>query len=348
MAKAINKNKSNKESFQLRMLRNLTLGTDLSINRPAIQDGMFKHWWHTFKINYSTFVLQNLICLLFALPFIALVFFVFPNLEQRWLLEQSFNFVGDLGFGFSGATNDTISAIKGIYMFRLMFYSLIIPCFTLIGLGISGLFYSGRNAAWGAKIKFRHYFRGLKKYWWQYMLAFTVIGIVAYGVIASIYGYLYMQIAGMTTWYMWFVMIIACLIAVVVIFFMLTYLPIVTMYNFKSKDKIKNSILLGIVLMLKSAFIAIFLLAPPLALAWTTTTQLILLVSFILFGFAGYASALQCYGVFVADNYTTPLYQNRVEIEEKERRRAANESKKSYNKGNNNNYNRNKKNRGKR
>lgn len=325
MAKAVNKQKSEKISWEAKVLKNLTLDRDVSINRPPISGSMIRHWWVTFKANYSALVLQNILCMLFAAPFIALVFFVMPNLEQRWILQSGFNFVGDLGFGLTGSTNDTTLAIRGIYLFRLMFYSLIIPCFSLIGLGMSGLFYSSRNVAWGAKIKLRHYFRGFKKYWWQYMLAFTVIGIAVYAVLASIYGYLYLQIAGMTTWYMWIVMILACIIALLVLYFMLAYLPIINMYNFKNKIKIKNSILIAVALIMQATLLSVLLVGFPLALVWSYLSKMLLLVSFVLFGFAGYATAIQCLGVFAADNFTTVLYENMLYLQEKERRKANSE-----------------------
>lgn len=337
MANAVKKQKSEKESFKVRVLSNMTLTNDLSINRPAIETGMVRHWWRTFKLNYSALVMQNLACLLLAAPFIIFVFFIMPNLEQRWITQNAFNFVGELGFGFTGSTTDTITAIKGVYLFRLMFYSLIIPCFTLMGLGMSGLFYSSRNVAWGAKVKFRHFFRGIKKYWWQYMLAFTVIGIAAYGVLASIYGYLYLNIAGLTTWYMWLVMIAACVLALLVVYFMLSYLPIINMYKLPVKDKVKNSILLSVALILHSTILAVILIGLPIAFIWSSITKILLLVTFVLFGFAAYATAIQCYGVYSADYYTTPLYQNKIYLEEKERRRAANVNrqyvKKAKNKG---------------
>ena len=340
MAKTVNRQKSNKPSFAAKVLDKMTLGNDISINRAPIETGMIRHWWRTFKSNYSSLVIQNILCMLLAAPFIALVFFIMPNLEQRWILQNAFNFVGELGLGFTGSTTDTVMAIKGIYLFRLMFYSLIIPCFSLIGLGMSGLFYSSRNVAWGAKIKLRHFFRGVKKYWWQYMLAFTIIGIAVYAVLASIYGYLYMSIAGMTTWYMYIVMIIAVLIALAIVYFMITFLPIINMYNFKAGDKIKNSILLAVVLLLPSTMLGILWIGLPVALIWTSLTQMILLVTFVLFGFAAYATAIQCFGVYAADNYTTVLYQNMLYTQEKERRKQASVNRKGTNK--------NKRNKGKR
>lgn len=271
--------------------------------------------------------------MLFAAPLVIIAFWLMPTLEQKWINEiMMFNFVGDLGLGFTGGTNDTNLAIRGIYLFRLMFYSLVIPCFSLIGVGMSGLFYSSRNVAWGGKIKFRHFFRGVKKYWLPYTIAFTIIGIVAYAVLASIFGYLYLVAAGLTSWYMWFVMIIACLIALAIIYFMLQYLPMVTMYDFSNKDKIKNSVLLSVALLIQATFLTILLVAIPLALVWTSITQMLLLVTFALFGFAAYTTAIQCFGVHVADNYTSVLYQNKLYAEEKERRRAATESKRNSNK----------------
>lgn len=338
MAKTVNQKKSDKPSFTVKVLDKMTLSSDLSMNRPTIETSMFRHWWITFKSNYSALVLQNILCLLLAAPFIALVFFVMPNLEQRWITQSAFNFIGDLGLGFYGATNDTTHAIYGIYLFRLMFYSLIIPCFSLIGLGMAGLFYSSRNVAWGAKVKVRHFFRGIKKYWWQYILAFTVVGVAVYAVLASIYGYLYLHTIGLTDWYMWIVMIVACLIALATICFMIQYLPMVTMYNLKNKEKIKNSILLAVALILPTLSLSILWVGLPVAFVWSSLTKLLLLVSFVLFGFAAYSTSIQCFGVFVSDNYTGVLYQNKIYAEEKERRRAANIS---------NNY-KNKKKKGKR
>lgn len=341
MAKTINRRKSNNPSLTAKILSHLTLDKDLSINRDLSNKKMFAYWWQTFKANYSALVWQNLFCILLAIPFIALVFFIMPNLEQRWILQNGFNFVGDLGLGFGGATTDEITAIRGVYLFRIMFYSLIIPSFSLIGVGMSGLFYSSRNVAWGAKIKLRHYFRGIKKYWWQYTLAFTGLGVAVYGVLASIYGYLYLQICGLATWYMWIVMILACLILLLAVIFLVMYLPMVTMYSFKNKDKIKNSILLGIVLILPAFFLSVLFIGLPIALIWASFTKIILLVSFVVFGFAGYSTAIQCFGVYVADNYTTVLYQNMLTTAEKEKRRAAAESRRNTNKYNkkSNSYN---------
>lgn len=339
MASSVSKKKSNGESLSLKILKKLTLGNDASVNRAPIETGMFKHWWSSFKSNYGAFVLQNFMCLLFAVPFIVIVMWLMPTLEQKFIVDNAFNFIGDLGFGFTGATNDTITAIKGIYLFRIMFYSLIIPCFSIIGIGISGLFYSSRNVVWGAKIKFRHYLRGIKKYWWKFMLAFTAIGVVAYMVIVSIYGYLYLEICNMTSWYMWLVMIFACILALLLVYFMLTYLPTVTMYQFKHKEIIKNSVLLSLVMILPATIVAIIMALPVVLLSLTSFTRIILYMSAFLFGFAGFTVAIQCFGQYACDSYLTPLYEQAVMNAEKERRRIAQENRKNSNK--------NKKNKGK-
>ena len=64
MAKAVNRQKSNKPSFAAKVLQNMTLGSDLSINRPAIQTGFFRHWWQTFRANYGSLLLLHLYFLL--------------------------------------------------------------------------------------------------------------------------------------------------------------------------------------------------------------------------------------------------------------------------------------------
>lgn len=333
MADTATGKKSKGNSFVINILKKLKLGEDLSVNRVQPETGMFKHWWNSFKSNYGSLVVQNLMVIVFALPLIALLVLM-PMFEQKFILDNAFNFVGDLGLGFTGATTDTFSAIKGIYIFRILFYLLIIPCFSLVGIGFSGVFYSSRNVVWGAKVKIRHYFRGLKKYWWKFMLAFTVIGIATYGVIGSIYGYLYLTHCGMTNWYMWLVMIFACLFALLVIYFMLIYLPTVTMYNFKHGEIIKNSIYMGIVLIFPSTLIAIVMALPIVALAMISITKIILYVILVLFGLSAYAVAIQSYGQYACDAYINPLYEQSVAQEERNRRRVSQENKRNSGKKN--------------
>lgn len=332
MAKNINNTKEKKLSFSSNLLTKLHLEDDLSINREPIDRGMFSYWWTTLRGNMTSMFTQNLMFLLFILPLFILLKFLMPTLEQKFILENAFNFVGDLGLGFTGATNHTYLATKGIYMFRILFSLLIIPCFTLAGLAASGLFYSMRNLVWGAKVKVRvHFFRGIKKYWWKFMLAFTLIGVVAYGVIGSIYGYLYLSAGGeVAPWWIWPIMIFACLLALVTILYMLVYLPTVTMYRMKHTEIMHNSAILSFVCAIPAIILAV-LLAAPLLMALSPIAEVILLVFLGLYGFSFYALAIQCFGQYTADNFTAVLYEQKIMNEERERRRQNRGSKKKNN-----------------
>ena len=334
MAK-VNKDAQEKISFSARLLRKLHLCQDMRLEKNDIEVGMFKHFWGTFKSNMTSMFANNLMFLLFALPIVIFIFFIMPLLEQKYIIDNNFNFVGDLGLGFIGATNDTLVAMRGIYNMRILYYLTIIPGFTLMGIGASGLFYCMRNKVWGANTKvFKHFFRGVKKYWWQFMLAFTFIGVVVYGFVASIQAYLLMSVGATAPWWIWLVMVLISILALLTLVFMIVYLPTINMYRMKNRYTIKNSLILSFISFVP-AVIMVLLLAIPFAMMAWMFTKIIFMVLFGLYGFSFYALAVQCFGQFNADKFTNYLYDQSIIQAEREKRKRLHMEKRAKQKSSN-------------
>lgn len=322
MANAAKQTKDKSNSMSTKLLRKLALSSDLSMGREPLETGMFRHWWATLRSSLGSLFAQNLLFFLFAAPIIITIFFVFPVLEAKYILDNGFNFVSDMGLGFTGANNDTQIAMQGLYMFRLMFSSLLVPGFCIAGIGAAGLFYCSRNRVWGAKVKVGvHFFRGIKLYWWKFMLAFTVLGIGIYGIVGSVNAYLYYSVLDTAPWWIWIIMICSSLFTLLTLIYMMNYLPAVTMYRMKHKKIIENSFILSIVTVISTLVILVMLSLPLLGFLHGIGAMVVG-VFFLIYGFSFYALAIQCFGQYVADTFTNILYEHSVLEAERDRRRA--------------------------
>lgn len=301
------------------LLRKLSLQPDLSVGREPIKTSYIKHFTSTLKQNYSTLFLQNLLFALFLLPLGILLLYLLPLMEK--VATANLNFAGDIGMGFPGATNDVITGMVKLFDLRILYLAYMIPCFTLAGIGAAGIFYVCRNLLWGAKVKVRiHFFRGIKKYWWQFMIIGTIIGAEVFLVGFSVLNHLKMQALGNVEWWSYLLMIGACIIALATLIYGIFFIPMMTMYRFKAKDLFKNSAIMSIV-MVVMALILLVVFALPALLLLSQITKLLLYMFIITLGASMYALGIQTFGVFVSDNFIKPLYQQEIENKDKQSRK---------------------------
>ena len=314
------------KNFTINLLNKLTLQHDMSLNRQPITTGRIKHYINTFKSTFSTFAGANILTFIFFMPLIFVAFFFMPQLEAQAVAGA--NFVGDIGFGFTGATNDTIIAIRAIYTLRIQWMALIIPCMLLGGVGMAGLFYCCRNRVWGAKIPvIKHFFRGVKKYWWQYMLAFTFLGTLAYGIYALITNHFLLATYGAVPAWNYIVLVLICIIAFLTLIFFSTFLGTSNMYKMSFGKVIKNSIILSIIMFIPALMMTIFI-ALPFLMFLSSITKIIFYIFFILCGFSYIALAYQEFAQYANDIFTNELLAQKAIEEEKNRRKGNRGSKK--------------------
>lgn len=318
------------------LLNKLYLERDLSIDREIVEKGRFKHAWRAFRGNMSQALMANVLFIVFLLPLVFLLIAMPPFMEK--LITANMNFSGDLGFGFLGSSNDNIDGAVAIYKLRLILAGCAVPCMTIAGIGGAGAFYCARNLVWGTKIKAaRHFFRGVKKYWWQFMLCFTIIGIEGAGIACSVIGMqMFNVMSGAAPWWIYFTLVIACIITFVTVVFMMIYLPMIPQYGIKERFKLKNSAILSLVTII-SAALMIILLAIPTLLTITSITKIVFFMLMLMGGFMFYFIAVTEFSTFCSDTFVRQLYEYKIEKEERERKKQLNQERKAKNKSKKNN-----------
>lgn len=308
------------KNFSINLLNKLNLQKDLSLNRQPITSGRIRHYLFTFRSTFSSFVGANILTLLFFLPLVFVVFFFMPTLERQASLGA--NLIGDLGFGFTGATNDALIALRAIYTLRINWMALIIPCMILGGLGMAGLFYCCRNRVWGAKISvFKHFFRGVSKYWWQYMSAFTFVGVLVYGIYALITNHFLLATYGAVPAWNYIVLVLLCILAFLTLLFFATFLGTNNMYKMSFGKVIKNSMILSFILIIPAILLSI-VVCIPFFLLFSSFTKIIFYIFFVLCGFVYIALAYQEFAQYANDIFTNELLAQKAMQEEKNRRKS--------------------------
>lgn len=317
-------------SISVKLLEKLTLDKDLSVGREALNRGRFRYFFSTFKSNMTGVLLMNLLFLLFVLPIAIVLLLIMPQYEK--IIASTGYFAGELGMGFPGVNNDYETISIAIYNFRMIVFASVIPGFALVGVGFAGVMRCCRNWLWGAKVKIRKQFwRGVKENWLKYMIAFTVIGIAFGGVSLSILNYLKMSVVGVAPWWTWLSMVGCCLFALLLLYFMIIYLPHLSMFKMKHKHIIKNTLLLDLVLILPATILLVIMGLPFLTFLSSTTASIFGII-FIMFGFGFYSLGIASFGMFAADNFVIALYNQKIEDEEREKLRAIQSERKKKNK----------------
>lgn len=295
----------------VKLLRKLSLKPDLSVDREESKIGSVKHLMATVKKNYTSCLLMNLLFALFILPLAFVILFLLPQLEA--VSVSGLNFVGDIGMGFPGAVADTNVGKLLIYDMRIIVAACCIPGFTLAGIGAAGVFYCSRNLLWGAKVKLRRQFwRGIKKYWWQYAIAFTLLGVMTFLTYFSITNHLILSVNGSAPWWSYLLMIGVSAFSLLILIWMMFYLPIIVRYRYSYGETIKNSTILSLV-MFVIAGILVVMLGLPLLLMINSFTQILLGMFMIFMGFSLYIMAISAFGQYTCDTFINPLYKQEQE-----------------------------------
>ncbi|MEG2084243.1 MAG: hypothetical protein RRY78_01650 [Clostridia bacterium] len=290
-----------------KLLSGLALEKDLSLNSKSSGEGKFKVFTSTLKGKLSELMLLNLLVMLFAAPIFIIIQFIMPNMEQ--IATKDFNFTGNIGIAYPGAIDTFLNGKVANLQVKFIVLAMLIPCFSVLGIGFAGLMYCVRNHMWGVPVKLRvHFWRGIKLYWWKYLLVFTIIGVLVFGVGGSIIKLSQAIMLGGAPWWLWLLTIVLCAFALLFALFMLFYLPMMVCYRFKYSDLIKNSTILGSTMILTSLIILVVMVLPTLLLL-SGVTSLIFLMLMVLFGFSFYGMIIMAYGQYMFENFINALYE---------------------------------------
>lgn len=309
-------NKNNKSrAASVSLLAKLDVQKDERLTKVPIETGRIRHFFNVFKSNYTDLMLANLLFIVFALPAILVIFMVVPRMISALNINLDFN--GDMGIAFGGRYEVT-EGLLNIYNSWQWGFLMLVPCFALMGIGMAGLFYCVRNMLWGAPVKIRiHFFRGIKKRWAEFLLAFTYLGFVVWAVGYSIFEYLKSNLNGTANAGHWVFMIFSCLLALLSILYLMMSLPMYVNFRFKFGSNIKNSIILSLT-MFVAEIILLIVLAIPFLMMLSDFTKMIFYVALAMIGISFYTLAISALAQNVFDSTIIPLYEHELKEKEKE------------------------------
>lgn len=220
-----------------------------------------QQFWDILKNQLGNLTKLNLLSMLLALPFLALVFVFIPVVKQG--VGMSFDFTGNLGIGYPGSVSDMVTAEVAVLQSTVPLLLLLIPCITLLAFPFAGLTYSIRNMVWGESISVRvDYWKGIKAGWKQYLLTFFILSIL---ITSFVYAFMLFNIQvamGMADAFGYIALIVAILGILIVAGVSVFMLPAMTMYNLRWHKHVKNGVLLFVATFPQTMGILLLTVAP--------------------------------------------------------------------------------------
>ena len=220
-----------------------------------------QQFWDILKNQLGNLTKLNILSMLLALPFLALVFVFIPVIKQG--VGMSFDFTGNLGIGYPGSVSDMVAAEVAVLQSTVPLLLLLIPCITLLAIPFAGLTYTIRNMVWGESVSVRvDYWKGIKTGWKQFLLTFFVLSIL---VTSFVYAFMLFNIQvamNMADAFGYIALIIAILGILIVAGVFVFMLPAMTMYNLRWHKHIKNGSLLFVATFPQTMGILLLTVAP--------------------------------------------------------------------------------------
>ncbi len=148
--------------------------------RSTLPTNRWSLFWDILKGRFGRLMLVNLLMLITFLPAIAVIVWRYLWLWSEGIMAP---FAGGLGAGVSAVPPDQLVGVAQLMVLQadLMFFGLLIPCFAVAAIGISGGAYIIRNLIWTEGIFVANDFaRGIKRNYWNVLEAMLIFGFVLF------------------------------------------------------------------------------------------------------------------------------------------------------------------------
>ncbi|MEG1608362.1 MAG: hypothetical protein RR348_00695 [Clostridia bacterium] len=184
---------------------------------------------------------------------------------------------------------------------------------------MAGAFHCCRNLLWGAKVKvLKHFFRGIGKHWYKFVLAFGYMGLVGTSIGSGLCILLKnMAIYGKCNAGIWIWVIASCILALASVIYFMFALPTHVQYNFSFKATIKNSILLAPMLIVPTIF-ALIGLTLPMLLSLIGIIKFIVYLYILGLGLTQYTTFILAFGQYANDNFVRALFDLQLKTRQRE------------------------------
>ena len=303
--------------------------------------GKLAEFNRVFRENMNDIMKINILFTLFALPFLLLTIWALGYMLN---LSDARFYIGGLGLDYHpGVTNELQQALLARLDVHLFYFALLIPSFTIIGLGLSGAMYVARKMFYKEKGKLLKTFgQGIKKYWWKMMLLTTVIGVIVFLIAFMMIEFFRAELLGTVTGGWYAILFFAFLFAVMILYVLFQLAPqIVTYDTLKFRQKLKNAFIFAIENFVWTTIFMGLILVPILLVVYVQMFGILIYMLMLLLGFMFFIMMNLQIGNYSFDLYLNPMYDVLGEGEVNKKVRKSNKKVKNNAAGQSNDDNKN-------
>lgn len=270
--------------------------------------GKFADLNRVYRNNMNEVMKANLLFSLFAAPLLVLTIWALGYMLN--MTDAKF-FIGGLGIDYHPGVQDelTLALIARLNVYGFYFL-LLIPGFSIMGLGLSGIMFVARKMFYEEKFTvLKSFAQGFKKYWWKMTIVLTLMGVVIFAVAMCFIEFYKMQVLGLLTGG-WYALLVFAMLIGIMLFMILLQIPpqIVTYDNLKFSYMFRNACILSIENIVWTLLFMVFAMLPILLIVFLPPFAIIIYVILFMFGFMYYIMINLQIGNYSFDLYMNPMY----------------------------------------
>lgn len=312
-----------------RIYKSLSLGPELRDEPPkgVYPKGRFKQVFDIFSAEMNSLMRVNLWFLLFLLPLLAVVVWYTEFVVAKTVV--GFNFMGNIGVGYPGGSDDAVQGLIAVYNAYQDVLYMLLPAIIIMSFGIAGSFNCYKKFLWGEKVAVtKDFFRGIKKYWYKYILVFSIDALLILAEGSTVIYFLKANAMGTANAGEWILLIGISLLIYLLLYVNIILLPMICSIDLPILKQIKNSFLLSIDYAIIGLPLSLVLMI-PVVLLFTTSNfiGILLYMTMLMFGFILYGLAFTAFGQLTFDNILTPLYNSSITPKNDNKKKSKNKKK---------------------
>ena len=308
--KNVSKNKKNAQ-YLSPLYKKLSLGPEIRGEEPKgpYPRGRVKQVFDVFRAESSPLMRNNCWFLLFALPFFFVVYWCTNYFAG--LAVSGFDFMGNIGMAYPGGADTLVQAQLAVYdAYQFVLY-LLVPAIIVTSIGMAGAFSVIKSFMWGEKIEkvTKPFFRGVKKFWWKYLIVMTVNALLVLALGSTVIYFLKLRAVGAVTGGHWAMLIFVCIAEFLLLYVNMQLLPLLAEVDLPFFKQVKDALIFSI--KLAPIGLPLFLIClVPVALLFINNAAILIVIIVLLMmvGLILYGLIFTAFSQWALDSVLTPLY----------------------------------------
>lgn len=308
--KNVSKNKKNAQDLSP-LYKKLSLGPEIRGEEPKgpYPRGRVKQVFDVFRAESSPLMRNNCWFLLFALPFFFVVYWCTNYFAG--LAVSGFDFMGNIGMAYPGGADTLVQAQLAVYdAYQFVLY-LLVPAIIVTSIGMAGAFSVIKSFMWGEKIEkvTKPFFRGVKKFWWKYLIVMTVNALLVLALGSTVIYFLKLRAVGAVTGGHWAMLIFVCIAEFLLLYVNMQLLPLLAEVDLPFFKQVKDALIFSI--KLAPIGLPLFLIClVPVALLFINNAAILIVIIVLLMmvGLILYGLIFTAFSQWALDSVLTPLY----------------------------------------